>query len=65
MRDSTSRHLVVAILCVAATQGKKTVSFFTMPEYEAWKESTNNGRGWDIRYYKGSWLFERTLSSMH
>lgn len=49
---------------MVATQGKKTVSFFTMPEYEAWKESTNNGRGWDIRYYKGPWLFERTLSSM-
>jgi DNA topoisomerase-2 len=24
-----------------------------MPEYEAWRESTNNGRGWSIKYYKG------------
>ena len=25
--------------------------FFTMPEYDAWKEQNNNGRGWQIKYY--------------
>jgi len=27
--------------------------FFTMPEYEQWKEKNGNGRGWSIKYYKG------------
>jgi len=25
-----------------------------MPEYEAWKEANNNGKGWKIKYYKVS-----------
>ena len=32
---------------------KKLRSFFTMPEYDAWKEMPGNGRGWDHKYYKG------------
>ena len=28
-------------------------SFYTLPEYERWKESHNNGKGWGIKYYKG------------
>lgn len=32
---------------------KKLQSFFTMPEYEAWKELPGNDRGWDHKYYKG------------
>ena len=29
-------------------------TFFTLPEYENWKESTgNDGKGWRIKYYKG------------
>jgi len=27
--------------------------FFTMQEYEKWKEENNNGRGWHLKYYKG------------
>lgn len=27
--------------------------FFTMPEYEAWKEQPGNQRGWDHKYFKG------------
>ncbi|KAI5475823.1 DNA topoisomerase II, partial [Pseudohyphozyma bogoriensis] len=38
---------------VKATKGKKTESFFTIPQYEAWKEETNNGKGWSIKYFKG------------
>ncbi|KAJ2993089.1 DNA topoisomerase 2 [Globomyces sp. JEL0801] len=37
---------------VKATKGKnaqkKEVSFFTIPEYEAWKEENDNGRGWGL-----------------
>jgi DNA topoisomerase-2 len=38
---------------VKATKGQQVKSFFTMPEYEAWKESGDGGRGWTIKYYKG------------
>ncbi len=39
---------------VKATKGKHTKTFFTLPEYENWKESTgNDGKGWKIKYYKG------------
>lgn len=37
---------------VKVTRGKRELSFFTIPEYEAWKEETNNGQGWHIKYYK-------------
>ncbi|KAI4363914.1 hypothetical protein MLD38_020075 [Melastoma candidum] len=30
------------------------ICFYTMPEYEAWKESVKgNAKGWTIKYYKG------------
>ncbi|KAL8764994.1 MAG: hypothetical protein Q9194_006737 [Teloschistes cf. exilis] len=32
---------------------KHAQTFFTMPEYEAWKEDHKNERGWDHKYYKG------------
>ena len=35
-----------------ATKGKQTMTFYTLPEYEAWKEN-NSTRGWAIKYYKG------------
>ncbi len=31
----------------------KQQSFFTMPEYEAWKEIHGSERGWEQKYYKG------------
>jgi DNA topoisomerase-2 len=37
---------------VKVSKGKQSVSFFTIPEYEAWKEK-NNTPGWKIKYYKG------------
>jgi len=39
---------------IKATKGKKSKTFFTLPEYDAWKESTgNDAKGWKIKYYKG------------
>uniref|UniRef100_A0A6B2KWU8 DNA topoisomerase 2 n=1 Tax=Arcella intermedia TaxID=1963864 RepID=A0A6B2KWU8_9EUKA len=38
---------------VKATRGKEELSFFTIPEYEKWKDETENGKGWYIKYYKG------------
>ncbi|KAB8234302.1 DNA topoisomerase 2 [Aspergillus alliaceus] len=31
----------------------KSRSFFTMPEYEAWREEHKHERGWEHKYYKG------------
>jgi len=39
---------------VKSTKAKQTKTFFTLPEYESWKESTgNDAKGWNIKYYKG------------
>ncbi|XP_068651823.1 DNA topoisomerase 2-like [Aristolochia californica] len=41
---------------VKATNNKtrKILSFYTMPEYETWKESLGgNAKGWSVKYYKG------------
>ena len=39
---------------VKASKGKLSKTFFTLPEYENWKESTrNDAKGWRIKYYKG------------
>lgn len=38
---------------VKATKGTQEKTFFTIPEYEYWKESTDNAKGWKIKYYKG------------
>ena len=32
---------------------KQSQSFFTMPEYELWKELHKHEHGWDHKYYKG------------
>ncbi|KAL8734333.1 MAG: hypothetical protein Q9166_001531 [cf. Caloplaca sp. 2 TL-2023] len=31
----------------------RSETFFTMPEYEAWKEDHKEERGWEHKYYKG------------
>merc|ERR1712100_463114 len=38
---------------IKATKGKKTESFFTMPQYLNWKKELNGAPGWKIKYYKG------------
>jgi hypothetical protein len=47
-----------AVLCCAMLQARKGArvhSFYTMPEYESWKEGLGAAgtSGWDIKYYKG------------
>lgn len=36
-----------------ATKARQTKVFYTLPEYEAWRESVGSTRGWSIKYYKG------------
>ncbi|CAH0478764.1 unnamed protein product [Peronospora belbahrii] len=38
---------------VKCSKGRMKKVFYTMPEYKTWRESTNQGRGWVIKYYKG------------
>ena len=40
---------------IKATKGKQSQVFYTLPEYDNWKEAANGGttRGWIIKYYKG------------
>lgn len=38
---------------VQAKKGNQTKVFYTIPEYEAWKEENGGARGWSIKYYKG------------
>jgi DNA topoisomerase-2 len=41
---------------VRVTKGKgrnaEEKTFFTIPEYESWREVNENGKGWNIKYYK-------------
>ncbi|BFZ54993.1 DNA topoisomerase 2 [Savitreella phatthalungensis] len=38
---------------VRCTKGKEVVSFFTLPEYEQWREQVQPGKEWKIKYFKG------------
>ncbi len=39
---------------VKCSNRKQIKTFFTLPEYEEWKESTgNDAKGWTTKYYKG------------
>ncbi|XP_053200798.1 DNA topoisomerase 2-alpha-like [Panonychus citri] len=36
-----------------ATKGSKVVSFYSLPEFEEWKNETPDNKNWKIKYYKG------------
>lgn len=38
---------------VKATKGPQEVQFFTVSDYEGWREKNKDGKGWSIKYYKG------------
>ena len=38
---------------VKATHGKQHIQFYSLTDYEEWKEANNNGKGWEVKYYKG------------
>jgi len=38
---------------VKVTKGQQVNQFFSLGEYEKWREATNGGRGWTTKYYKG------------
>jgi DNA topoisomerase-2 len=49
------QEFITPIVKVSKGKGKdrKEISFFTIPEYENWKEEHEDGKGWQIKYYKG------------
>ena len=38
---------------IKVKKAKDIISFYNLTDYENWKLSNNNGKGWDIKYYKG------------
>eukprot|EP00451_Oxyrrhis_marina_P028882 CAMPEP_0204363316 /NCGR_PEP_ID=MMETSP0469-20131031/40281_1 /ASSEMBLY_ACC=CAM_ASM_000384 /TAXON_ID=2969 /ORGANISM="Oxyrrhis marina" /LENGTH=1309 /DNA_ID=CAMNT_0051352055 /DNA_START=28 /DNA_END=3957 /DNA_ORIENTATION=- len=38
---------------VKVTKGARVHTFFTLNEYYKWKEQNNDGKGWQVKYYKG------------
>ncbi|XP_077227115.1 DNA topoisomerase 2-like [Tasmannia lanceolata] len=47
-------EFITPIVKATNNKTKKILSFYTMPEYESWKESLGgNAKGWSIKYYKG------------
>ncbi|XGW08821.1 hypothetical protein V3C99_011270 [Haemonchus contortus] len=38
---------------VKATKGKEEISFFSIPEYNEWRNNTENWKSYKIKYYKG------------
>lgn len=38
---------------VKVSKGQHEVQFFSVADYDAWKERNNGGKGWSTKYYKG------------
>ena len=55
MNLASSQHLwLVVYPFLQGVKGTQARVFYTMPEYESWKESLGGStRGWRIKYYKG------------
>uniref|UniRef100_A0A6V7QY46 DNA topoisomerase 2 n=1 Tax=Ananas comosus var. bracteatus TaxID=296719 RepID=A0A6V7QY46_ANACO len=47
-------EFITPIVKATHNRNKTVLSFYSMPEYEAWKESLGgSANGWSIKYYKG------------
>lgn len=38
---------------VKVSKGQQEIQFFSMVDYESWKAANRDGKGWNIKYYKG------------
>ncbi|CAJ0745242.1 21096_t:CDS:10, partial [Entrophospora sp. SA101] len=47
------KEFITPIVKVKCQKDRTVLSFFTIPEYEKWKSKNDNGKGWEIKYYKG------------
>nr|CAG8492090.1 15863_t:CDS:10 [Entrophospora candida] len=50
------KEFITPIVKVKCQKDRTVLSFFTIPEYEKWKSKNDNGKGWEIKYYKVSQL---------
>jgi len=50
---------------VVATKAKKREMFYSIPQYERWKATHNDGKGWKIKYYKGLGTWQRNEGKEH
>ena len=44
--------LRLSVIFTHGDSGRNELSFYTVPEYEVWKETHDNGKGWNAKYYK-------------
>ncbi|KAG2389063.1 hypothetical protein C9374_014463 [Naegleria lovaniensis] len=47
------KEFITPIVKATNKKTKKSLSFFTIPEYTEWKESLTDTKSWTIKYYKG------------
>lgn len=53
LMDKTGFITCMITPIIKASKGTSVVSFYTLSDYETWKKSNNNGKGWKVKYYKG------------
>ena len=55
--DGCLLHTILTPLAWQVTKGKDKISFYSLPEFQEWKQKTNNFATWKVKYYKGELLF--------
>lgn len=48
-----SHTLLIDSFQTKVSKGKEEKAFYSIPEYEEWKNSTENAKSWKVKYYKG------------
>ncbi|CAM9147763.1 unnamed protein product, partial [Laminaria digitata] len=51
--DGFLQEFITPIVKVSKGERRNERSFYTVPEYNTWKEGHANGKGWNAKYYKG------------
>jgi DNA topoisomerase II len=50
------QQFITPIVKCNRVNSNKSETFFTIPEYNMWKEAHNDGKGWKVKYYKGIYV---------
>lgn len=51
--DDFAKSMLTPLVKVSHGKTKKVTSFYNLSDYESWKDKTDNGKGYSIKYYKG------------
>lgn len=51
--ETFTKSMLTPLVKVTHNKTKKVTSFYNLSDYETWKEATENGKGYGIKYYKG------------